>query len=72
MLPLPSGGRADLSCGAVRDATGGAVEVVVAGGGGDFDRLEVDIYDIRANSWRVGGERRVRVPIRGGTISDYK
>ena len=59
MLPLPSGGRADLSCGVVRDATGNAVEVVVAGGNGEFDRLEVDIFDLRSNSWRSGGETRI-------------
>ena len=44
-----------MSCGVVRDATGNAVEVVVAGGSGEFDRLEVDIFDLRSNSWRSGG-----------------
>ena len=56
VLPLPSGGRTDMSCGVVRDATGNAVEVVVAGGRGEFDRLEVDIFDLQTNNWRSGGE----------------
>ena len=58
MQPLPSGGRADLSCGVVRDPTGVAVEVVVVGGAGEFDRLEVDIFDLRTNEWRVGGTKK--------------
>ena len=56
LRPLPSGPRVDMSCGVVRDATGNAVEVVVVGGRGDFDRLEIDIFDLRNREWRAGGE----------------
>ena len=62
VLPLPSGGRADLSCGVVRDPTGVAVEVVVVGGAGEFERLEVDIFDLRTNEWRVGGREKNQQP----------
>ena len=48
-----------MSCGVVKDPTGVAAEVVVAGGRGDFDRLEVDIFDLRTREWRSGGEVKV-------------
>ena len=48
--------REELSCGVVRDAGGLPVEVVTMGGIGYGTGFDVEIFDLRSETWRIAGK----------------